>query len=290
MRLLIICLIFAAIPVRLYACITLPKQEPNKLVHNQFFLSLLERVLTVTADEFGTCQLQYSTQDLTHKRIDYLVKQGREIDLTWAPVTIERQQDYLTINEPLVKGLLGFRIMLVKESNIDLLKGVDSIEKLKPFQFGLGYGWPDVDIYQANGLTVTQASTFEQLFKMLAAGRFPLFSRGFNEVLPEYQLHKNKKHAIDPHIVLIYPLPVYFYVNKNNHLLANRLQVGIQMLRASGEFDYIFYNDPDIVTSLKALNLERRNKIYLCNPHLPKDIPFENTSLWHFPIEKTSCQ
>lgn len=271
------------------AVLYIPYQEPSKRIHNQFFLTLLDAILKRTETEYGKCNVLEHNIPLTHKRIDVLLGKNEHINLTWTSTSKKREAQNQAVKEPLLKGLMGYRVMLVNKNNKHILQNINSIEQLRQFTFGLGRGWPDVEIMKYNKFEVIQTSTFEQLYKMLARGRFDLLSRGYAEALPDVNLHKEKGLELDPYLSLIYPMPVYFFVSKQNQKLANRLKSGIQSLRADGTFDSIFYNDPDIKNSLKQLNINSRKKLYLCNPTLQIDKAMQDEAFWHYPIDSNAC-
>ncbi|MDO6423149.1 substrate-binding periplasmic protein [Saccharophagus degradans] len=271
------------------AKLVIPLQEPTKLVHNQFFLTLLPQILAVTEEEFGPCELAFYKQPLSSARVAAYLNQNKVIGLNWASASSERDKQLRAIKIPLLKGLMGHRILLLKKDNKDLLKNVKTVEDLKPFVFGLGESWPDTYILKYNGLKITTAAHYDLLFKMLDAGRYDLLSRGYSEALPELELHSDKDITYDEHIVLIYPLPVYFYVSPKNPELAKRIEKGLITLVNNGQFDKLFYNSPDIAQSLAVLNFEKRTKIYLCNTYIPEGAQLDNPALWHFPNKVDTC-
>ena len=270
--------------------LVIPLQEPTKLAHNQFFLTLLPQLLERSQDEYGPCELQFFGEPLSHERISALIAKNRYLSMNWASTAKDREHKLRAIKEPLLKGLMGFRVMILHSDNKHALRHVKTPTQLKQFSFGLGGSWPDVDVMKANGFKVITTSSYELLFRMLSAGRFDLLSRGFNEAIPEAKLHEHKNITVDPYITVVYPLPVYFFINRDNNKLAERIASAIAAMRADGSFDNIFYADPDIAKSLDDLRLEERTKIYLCNPSLPADVPFDRPELWHYPINNDACR
>lgn len=271
------------------AKLVIPLQEPTKLVHNQFFLTILPEILAITEPEYGPCSLSFYSRPLSSARVEAYIRQNKELSLNWASAFSKRDEKLHSIKIPLLKGLMGHRIMIVQEKDKDLLADVKTIDDLKAFTFGLGPAWPDNYILTANGFDTTTADHYDLLFKMLAAGRYDLLSRGYNEAIPELELHKSKGLTIDEHLVLVYPLPVYFYVSPDNEELAARIELGLTRMMESGRFDALFYADLDVSRALKELNYEKRTKLVLCNPYVPEGAQLENAELWHFPIDANEC-
>ncbi|WP_051090330.1 transporter substrate-binding domain-containing protein [Psychromonas ossibalaenae] len=126
--------------------------------------------------------------------------------------------------------------------------------------------WPDTAIMEANGLTVWKGKKYDLLFNQLAAGRFDCFSRGANEIVQEHYAHSYKGLEIEKKLIIYYPLPLYYFVNKANPELAVRLEKGLNLLRANGEYEAIF--KAKFSQTLKTLTIRGRTIIKLQNPLL----------------------
>jgi hypothetical protein len=185
---------------------------------------------------------------------------------------------YLAVHFPILRGLQGWRIPLVRKNNQDLFKDVhtlDAFKKLIPGQF---HTWSDTEVLEANGITVTKGTDYEGLYGMLSKGRFDYFPRSILEVDSDYLAHKNLNIAIEPNIIIHYPTAYYFFVNKNNQVLANDLLAGLEAAHLDGSFNKLFmrYYGEQIN---KVIDKKRR-LIQLQNPLLPKTTPLERSELW----------
>lgn len=79
-----------------------------------------------------------------------------------------------------------------------------------------------------------------------------------------------------------YPAPIYFFINKANHKLAERLRDGFEEIIASGEFDEFFLQHPITENILLRANLPQRKIFMLKNPLLSEKSrqTLNNKSLW----------
>ncbi|WP_340676644.1 hypothetical protein [Paraglaciecola sp.] len=237
---------------------------------------LLQHVLSYSQDK--TYQIQPFGDHIPKDRFFALLAKNDGLDVVFAGSSLEREHLYLAVHFPILRGLRGWRIPLVRRNNQDLFKDVhtlDSFKKLIPGQF---HTWSDTQVLEANGITVTKGTDYEGLFGMLSKGRFDYFPRSILEVDSDYLNHKNLNIAIEPNIIIHYPTAYYFFVNKNNQVLANDLLAGLEAAHLDGSFNKLFmrYYGEQIN---KVLDTKRRI-IQLQNPLLPKTTPLERSELW----------
>ena len=197
----------------------------------------------------------------------------------------EYEQDLLPIRFPLDKGLLGYRVFLIRSETQSQLDHVNSLDELRQHTIGQGQGWGDVTILRHAGLTVVEGGTYEGLFGMLAAGRFELFSRGVVEVGEELARQKaeHPDFAIERHLLLYYPLTRYFYVNRSpaGEALARRISEGLERMLRNGSFERMFQ-------AFKApleqeIGLRSRLLIRIDNPLQTPETPLSQVELWYDP-------
>jgi hypothetical protein len=183
---------------------------------------------------------------------------------------------------PVYKGLVGYRLLLIRCSQQSRFDDVRSVADLKSLSFGQNFTWDDVDILRANGFTVEAGEDFEGLFQMLMRNRFDVFPRGIGEINREVVEHAAlyPDLCIEKGLMIHYPLPIYFWFSRTSkgEGLAARLEEGLRMMVADGSFDMIFwkYNR----AALQGLDLDRRRVLELANPLLPPDTPLSDTRLW----------
>ena len=103
---------------------------------------------------------------------------------------------------------------------------------------------------------------------MLEGGRFDAFPRGATEAWAEVEANKDLSLAVEEHLIIRYPLPTYFFVNKNRIELAQDIEHGLMSALQDGEFDRFFYSSDRVQRFLRRANLQQRKIIDLNNPFL----------------------
>jgi hypothetical protein len=241
--------------------------NPDRMV-----MDYLDRALQITKPEYGDYQLIASAKMEQGRSVLEMAKQEKsKLDIaTYAP-TIEREKLAIPIRIPILSGLMGYRLCLIKEDKQALFDGIENKQQLinKNITIGQHQDWPDTIILRANNIVVQTTHKKKLLFQQLARERFDCFSRGASEIYAEYLQYKTQGIAIEKKLLIYYPLPLFFFVNKSRPLLAQRLQLGLERLIASGEFDAIFERVySPIISNLK---LTERTVIDLYNPTLSEE-------------------
>lgn len=264
--------------------VTIPERDYATGFWGPYFRRLLELALEATVDTHGPYEIRmWNVSTPRQERELYELERGGGLDVVWSMTSMERERALQPIRIPLVKGLLGFRIALVRTSESNMFAAVDSLEALRRFTAVQGVGWPDTEILEANGLPVEAGREYEGLFAMLRAGRCDYFPRGITELEEELEKFARDGLAVEPRVLLYYPTAVYFFVRRTNAGLAERLEIGLEEIIRDGRFEAVFqqYNG----AALQRANLERRVLIRLENPLLPPDTPLSRRELWYHPGE-----
>ncbi len=257
----------------------LPKSKPSSSEQESYFSGLLVQILERTREAFGPCEPVYTGEVLTRMRSAVLVDRGH-VDLLWGATTIERESLLRPIRISLLKGLMGYRILLINPEDQPRFSAIETLDQLKQLRAGQGTDWPDTTIFMTNGIEVITSTNYESLYKMLAARRFDFLPRGANQVLSEVRHNESIQLAVEQDLVLVYPSPVYFFVRSDNERLAERIETGLQAMMEDGSFDQYFYSHPLIQEALTELRLHERRPIHLNNPLLPKGTPAEARLDW----------
>jgi ABC-type amino acid transport substrate-binding protein len=287
---LAVCLILAALPSR--ACVLrealnpkvplliLPKAKPSSWEQENYYHGLLRQILQRTEEEYGACELAQTEEMLTRMRSAALIDRNQGVDLFWATTTIERENLLHPIRIPLLKGLMKHKVFLIHADDQAKFSAVKNLEDLQELRAGQGADWPDTAIFLVNGIDVVTSTNYESLYKMLAAKRFDFFPRGSNQILSELRHNADKNIVVERELVLVYPAPVYFFVDSKNLQLAQRIEKGLRAMVQDGSFDRYFNNHPLIVEALTELNLNERRAIYIHNPLLPEGASLEKNEIW----------
>lgn len=213
-----------------------PKVEAKDDKRQEFPLQLLEAMRPYFTNNYVFKEASYPSQQ---DRAMILLEKG-EIDILWTGTSRARENEARAIRIPMYKGLLGWRLVLLKEDNANLLKDVKTLRELRNFSVGLGGGWPDVGLFSDNYFLVHTTTSYEALFHMLQKNRFDLFPRSVIEIWQELEAYSNYGISVDPYIVIQYPYAAYYFVNKNEEALAKEIETGFKTIIDNGEYDKIF--------------------------------------------------
>lgn len=245
---------------------------------SDYFTTLLTMALEASKAENEIIDIIFSPRDYAQARWINMLQNDKSNFVIWTMTDKEREQQLRPIRIPLFKGLFGYRVLLIRKQEQARFDQVKTIQDLEKFLGGQGTHWPDTLILQANGLRVTTAETTESLFRMIHAKRFDYFPRGISEAWFELLQRNDTNLAVEENILLYYPTAIYFFVNKENEALAQRIEKGMETLIDNGKFDQFFYNHPRVSSGLEKL--ENRRIIELKNPYLPKETPVNNPRYW----------
>jgi hypothetical protein len=260
-----------------------PPPQSDLDTRDRDITELLRTALEKTAPIYGTFTMHSARRYMNPSRFLYEMKQGNDISVIWSAVSAELENELLPIRIPLRKGILGYRVFLIRKHDQAQFSAIANIEQLKTLRAGQGFTWLDVKILRHAGFNVVTGTNYEGLFNMLIANRFDYFSRGVIEASNELAAREAQfpDMAVEKSILLYYPLPKYFYVKKNNSRLAERIERGLEMMITDGSFDEIFhkYNQQYI----DQANFGSRKIFKLDNPYLPDTVPHQRKELWFQP-------
>jgi hypothetical protein len=248
---------------------------------NAYAKGLLSLALSKVPTKY---QWDESTPNNTESRIVRMLEDG-ELDIVWYASTEELESQLHPIRIPMYRGLLGYRILMIKRGTQHKFDHIKTLNDLKSVSLGQGRFWADTNVLTANGLNVVKVMKYEGLFFMLDGDRFEAFPRGVHEPWQEIQNRPQLSLDVEKNLLLAYTNPFYFFVNKSNQELARDVQRGLEIAMEDGSFNEYFFNDPTVQDVLNKANLTNRIIIRLENPTLPKATPVNDRRLWFDPTE-----
>ncbi|HRH77395.1 MAG TPA: transporter substrate-binding domain-containing protein [Cellvibrionaceae bacterium] len=251
--------------------------DPN----SRYIISQLKNALAHIDTKY---KLSIMHENLTQARTNEEVKNQGLLNLCWTTSDPQIEQELRPIRIPILKGLLGYRILIINKKNQHKFSQVKTLDDLKQFTFGQGKTWTDTKILQANGLKVVTTNKYPGLFHMVDGDRFDAFPRGVNEPFGELAQRPDLPDLkVEDTILLVYRMPFYLFVSRDNPKLGNDIETGLNRAVADGSFDKIFYSEPNIKDVLEKANMKNRRIFNLNNPFLTKETPLEREELWFDP-------
>jgi hypothetical protein len=263
-----------------------PAPESPGDTRYDYYWEVLAQALKITEPDLGPYALRPAAQPMSERRALEELKNGSgSITVLVHGNVADYEHELLPIRFPLDKGLLGYRVFLIRAQTQSQFDHVNSLDELRQHTIGQGQGWGDITILRQAGLTVVEGGTYEGLFAMLAAGRFELFSRGIVEVGEELERQKTQhpEIALERHLLLHYPLARYFYVTRSTagEALARRISEGLERMLRDGSFERMF-------RTFKApfeqqVDLRDRLLIEIDNPLQTPETDLSRVELWYSP-------
>lgn len=230
----------------------------------------------------GSYDLNESIPNTSEERMVSMLIDN-QLDVVWYATTNDLEERLQPIRICIYRGLLGYRVLMIKTGTQNKFEGIKTLEDLKRVSLGQGRFWADTNVLTANNLNVVKVLKYESLFYMLDGGRFDAFPRGAHEPWSEMQRYPKLALDVEQNLLLSYTNPFYFFVNKSNTKLAADIERGLRIAIEDGSFNEYFFNDPTVKDVMAKANLNNRTLIRLENPGLPPKTPVNDKSLWFDP-------
>src|SRR5690606_39187704 len=154
-------------------------------IRDQYYVELLQLALDKTRDTYGDFVLEPAPFIMLQGRAIRSLAENRYLDVLWTMTAPEREQELLPVRIPLVRGLLGYRALIIRKQDADRFAALRQLDVLSSLRAVQGHDWPDTLNLRANGLPVTSSSYHPTMFDMLRLGRVDYFPRGINEAWSE---------------------------------------------------------------------------------------------------------
>jgi len=204
---------------------------------------------------------------------------ARTIDVAPMPSSAEREARLLAVYIPINRGVLGWRLGLIRKGDAARFAGVNTLDDLKRVRLAQGMHWPDTDILRANDIPVITGPNYEGLFKMVIGSRFDYFPRSVMEIWNE-QASNAEALEVEPRIALHYPYHAsYYMLNRGNTKLAETIRQGLEKALADSSADRLFEQHHG--ESLRKAQLDKRVIIELKNPLVTPGTPVNRPELWY---------
>jgi len=261
-----------------------PKSETKLDTRYIYEWELLEKALDISKEKYGAYILKPSVELMNGIRKDSeLMRSDGLITISLGIGTVEREKKLFPVRIPLDKGLLGYRVFLIKSEIQKELSNINNINGLKKFSIGQQFTWNDIYVWKENGFNVKEGTSYDGLFLMLKEGRFDLFPRGILEVDSEWNTMQNKidNIRIENSLMIYYPWPRYFFFSDSvkGKKLAERVEYGLTLMINNGSFDKLFYEYNGHI--INKISNQKRKIIILKNSLLSKKTPLNNEKLWY---------
>ena len=251
--------------------------------HASFGWDVLAAALERTRATHGDYRLTTSTDAAQALRFRHATRSSNvEVNVVILTISPAWNDILLPVRIPFLRGLLGYRLLVVRRRDLDRFAKINSLADLRRVSIGSVAHWLDTAILQDAGLSVVTGSSFDGLFKMMKANRFQALSRGAHQIEGEVAnlaADPDNDLVVEPHLLLHYNLPVYFWFSrdKEGQRRAARVRDGLRSMEADGSLDGMF--EANFGKVIAKYDLTHRTIIEIPNRFLSPDDPADD----HFP-------
>lgn len=235
--------------------------------------------LAFSYDSRNQYRLTQHHENVNQERLRGMVNEG-QISIMWVGTRPDLEEDFIPIRVPLFKGLLGHRIFIIREGEQAKFSRVNTLQDLLALSAGQGRYWGDTPILENAGIPVVKPVKYPNLFHMLDGERFDYFPRAVHEPWDEVASRPELNLTIESDLMLVYPMPLYFFTSKQNRELADTLEKGLLRAVDDGSYDEVFLNNAAIQDAIERTNIQNRRVFRISNPSLSRETPLDNKKLW----------
>lgn len=205
---------------------------------------------------------------------------GQNINVQIQPAQIALDHSAELIPFPLMKGMLGYRDLLIHRQTAVRLDRVNDLAFLKRFSVGQGRDWADNPIYVYNGFTVETGIDISATFGLLEARQIDLFPLGLIE--SNFELERNRQFAPSSRVYegmrIFYPFPVVFYVSKQHPEIVTFLHRAVRSMHEDGTIDVLLTKH--FGRAIEAIQDSSVRTVRLRNPFISERIPVDQDNYW----------
>jgi hypothetical protein len=266
-----------------YGAVEVIKHVSSNSDHDEqkaYYIVLLQLAIEKAELKFGPAALQALGTSMVYQRKLKSLNDG-ELDVMWAMTSEQREQDALAVKIPILKGLIGYRVMVIQDTKQHILTHELSTQQIKNMVALQGSDWTDTDILRANGFRVETTDWHNSLYKGVSKGLYDYLPRSILEPWAEMRRFRFNNLVVENQHLLYYPAALYYFVQKDNQALAQRIEYGLTQALDDGSFDRLFYNYPAHQEALSKGKLNSRVVHTLANPFLPKSAALTDKRLWY---------
>ncbi|WP_020561195.1 hypothetical protein [Thiofilum flexile] len=241
-------------------------QQPNIDIKTDIYFSLLELALQKSGHPYEIKITPVSATTHFHR----IITHPDLVNIGWIGTSKEIEAQLLPVRIPLLRGMVGYRVFLIRKEDQPIWNEVKTLDNLAQFKALLGRGWSDVAIMRAKNLPVVEG-IYTNLVSMLMSSRGDYYPRSIFEINQQLDETRYPTVGIEQSLLLHYPLAIYFFVAPGQIVLRDALQNGLERAMADGSYNELLATHPMTQNIFKTLNLPQRHLIEIDNPFLTDD-------------------
>jgi len=263
---------------------------------NDYAYELLLNALQKTIAQYGPYELRLASLELprgnatqapkfnnSNDRLLHEIKRGEIVNVAMVVTRSEWEKEALVIRIPIDRGLMSYRIFLIRDEDQALFSRIRNLEELKALRSGAGETWSNYRVLQHHQFTLVPTNQYESQFRLLLNQRFDYITRGAHEAFSEIDTYGSRfpGMAVERDLLLYMPLPLYFFVSPAQPRLARRIETGLRLMLRDGTFLAIFKRHQGPI--IERARLCERRVFRIDNPFLSSETPLDLKELWFDP-------
>lgn len=235
-----------------------------------FPLAVLDLAMKAAGAEYVARQAEVLME--RGRALTELAGGSNAINLLWTSMDAEAERGLNVVRIPINRGLIGYRIFVIRKDRQADFDRVGSLSDLKALTGGQGLDWIDTKIMRAAGLKI-ETVPYETVFDMIQGGRLDYFPRGVVEAFAELDepRHRERNLVVERRLLLKYRSDFIFYVSTKNASLAQTIHRGLVKAYLDGSYMRLFNSHPYIQDGLVRADLASRKIFVLDNPYLSEE-------------------
>lgn len=251
--------------------VTYPRSESATDSQYLYDYELLREALEATVPTHGAYELQASAAAMNQARAGEEIAAGTGRANIFARSTAaEHEKRFLPVRIPIDKGLISWRVFLVRADMEAKFAQVQSLQELQAYSVGSFTTWADTAILRAAGFKVVTGDSYEGLFRMLVERKFDFFSRSCDEAYREWDERRSRlpDMRVEKTLLLHFPTTRYFFVQRSDEgrRLAGRVEAGLDQMIRTGTFDAYFLRYKGALVA--RARLKQRRAFHVDNPFM----------------------
>ena len=252
-----------------------PRSESAADTQYVYDYELLRQALEATRATHGPYELRQSVVAMNQARAEEEISSRSVlVNVFSRSTTAEHEARLLPVRIPIDKGLISYRVFLIRADMQPQFGSVETLDDLRRYSVGSFPTWADTKILREGGFKVVTGDSYEGLFRMLVARRFDFFSRSADEAYREYDERRAllPDMAVEETVLLHFPTTRLFFVQRSEdgEKLAARIEDGMNRMIKDGSFDahFLRYKGPLI----ERAHLKTRKAFRIENPFLSPEL------------------
>ncbi|WP_374763340.1 hypothetical protein [Yunchengibacter salinarum] len=237
----------------------------------------------------GAHQLRFArAPETTQARYARIMATGNaDYDTLALAYSPQRDDRLKAVPIPLIRGMLGYRRLLIRADRESLTHGADGKEiPARDLVLGSAPTWPDTQILKAGGFRLFTA-TYDKLFDLVRRGRVDALPRSVTEVAMELAIANRQpgkaRIRVADDLILAYRSPLFFYVRADDTARQRIITKGLKAAYLSGAFMRHFNADPGVQDTLDLIARGQARVVWLDNPLLSASVRAIPDKYWQAP-------